>query len=302
MFKFPENIFDASMSRYSIKEVETLSGIKAHTLRIWEQRYDLLQPKRTDTNIRYYTDDQLRLILNISTLNRSGFKISRIAEMRPEQISEEVLKVQSTAQEPDFLADSLIHAMLDFDEQRFEKTLNNALLKLGFEDTFSQLVFPFLVRIGVMWQAGSVQVVQEHFISNLIRRKLAAAVDGVCSSPSEHARTFVLFLPEEETHELLLLFTEYILRQRNEKVLYLGASLPMNELEFIANTFKPHAWVTYLTVPSTPEHVQHFLTQVAGLLPTATVIVGGSQMIHYQLPLPKNVSVIGNVQQLKACL
>jgi len=131
------------MGQYSIKEVETLSGIKAHTLRIWEQRYDLLKPKRTDTNIRYYNDDQLRLILNIGTLNRNGIKISRIAEMRPEQMKQEVLKVQDAATEPDHLLDSLIHSMLDLDEARFEKVLSSAIIKLGFENAFEKIGFPF---------------------------------------------------------------------------------------------------------------------------------------------------------------
>src|SRR5579885_2715942 len=171
------------MSRYSIKQVETLSGIKAHTLRTWEQRYEILKPKRTDTNIRYYTDEQLRLILNISTLNKNGLKISRIAQMSQGQLQDEVLKIEATAQQPDFLVDSLIHTMLDFNEQLFEKTLSNAIKKIGFEETFDKVVFPFLVRTGVMWQTGGVKVVQEHFISNLVRKKLISAIEEVSTAP-----------------------------------------------------------------------------------------------------------------------
>ena len=138
------------------------------------------------------------------------------------------------------------------------------------------------------------------FYIYLIRRKLSAAVDGACSVPADNARTFVLFLPEDETHELLLLFTEYILRKNNERVIYLGASLPIPELGFIANTFKPYAWITYLTVPVSAQYIQQFLSQLSGIAPKAKVIVGGAQIVHYQLQVPKNVKLVTNARQLKA--
>ena len=143
------------MGIYSIKEVETLSGIKAHTLRIWEQRYDFLRPERTDTNIRHYTDEQLKLILNVATLNRSGMKISKIAAMDEKERAENVLKSYELTTEPDSLTDSLIYSMLDFDEKRFEKALSSAIVKLGFEDAFSRLIIPFLIRTGVLCSAGA---------------------------------------------------------------------------------------------------------------------------------------------------
>lgn len=298
MFNVSENIFDTDMGRYSIKEVETLSGIKAHTLRIWEQRYDILKPKRTDTNIRYYSDDQLRLILNISTLNRSGFKISRIAAMRPEQVREEVLKVETTHDEPDFLLDSLIHSMLDFDEYRFEKTLHSAIVKMGFEDAFTKLVFPFLIRTGVMWQAGSVRVVQEHFISNLIRRKISAAIDGIYVELTDTAKRFVLFLPENENHEILLLFTEYLLRKKNHHVIYLGCSLPLSELDFVAKSFRPDYLITYLTIPAEDTSLTTYVQRISKALPTSKIIVGGSQIAFSRTKLPDNCIPIHSAEEL----
>jgi DNA-binding transcriptional MerR regulator len=298
MFKVSENIFDYDMGKYSIKEVETLSGIKAHTLRIWEQRYDFLRPKRTNTNIRYYNDEQLRLILNIGTLNRSGIKISRIAEMHPDQLKEEVLRVQNASSAPDLLLDSLIHSMIDFDEQRFEKTLSSAIIKLGFEDTFTKLVFPFLVRTGVMWQAGSVRVVQEHFISNLIRRKLLAAIDSVYVEKNSHSKNFVLFLPDTENHELLLLYTEYLLRKHNHHVVYLGCSLPINELAYIAQHFKPDYLVTYLTIPLEKGTLSNYLKKVSSLIPHSKIIVGGSQLALSRTKLPDNCIVVQSAKEL----
>ncbi|MES2621196.1 MAG: MerR family transcriptional regulator, partial [Bacteroidota bacterium] len=190
------------MGQYSIKEVETLSGVKAHTLRIWEQRYDFLKPKRTDTNIRYYTDDQLRLLLNVGTLNRNGMKISKIAELNEGQLQDAIMSIQNTTNDPDNYLDSLIQAMIDFDERRFDKTLSSAIIKLGFEQAFLKLIFPFMVRTGILWSAGSVNVAQEHFMSNLIRRKIKVAIDGVFVESSTLSKKFVLFLPEGETHEI----------------------------------------------------------------------------------------------------
>ena len=206
------------MGQYSIKEVETLTGVKAHTLRIWEQRYDFLKPSRTDTNIRYYTDEQLRMLLNIGTLNRNGMKISKIAELGKGELAKEVMNIYEDANEPDSLLDSMVHSMLDFDERRFEKTLTSAILKLGFEQAFTKLVFPFMSRTGVLWATGSVRVAQEHFITNLIRRKVLVAIDAQHIEVTKKTKKFILFLPEGEVHELLLMFTEYLLRKQNHEV------------------------------------------------------------------------------------
>jgi DNA-binding transcriptional MerR regulator len=302
MFNVSENIFDTDMGQYSIKEVETLSGIKAHTLRIWEQRYDFLKPKRTDTNIRYYTDEQLRTILNIGTLNRNGIKISRIAEMRPEQLKTEVLKIQNVTEHPDHLLDSLIHSMLDFDEQRFEKTLSSAILKLGFDNTFTKLVFPFLIRTGVMWQAGSVRVVQEHFISNLIRRKISAAIDGVYVEPTEKSKKFVLFLHENETHELLLLYTEYILRKQNHRVVYIGSTMPLSELDFTLKHFNPDYLVTYITIPVDGTTLTSYIQKIASAISPARFIIGGTQLSTQAVKLTKNSMAIHSYEELIAAI
>jgi len=286
------------MAQYSIKEIETLSGVKAHTLRIWEQRYDFLKPKRTDTNIRYYTDEQLRMLLNIGTLNRNGIKISRIAEMSSAELNKEVMKVHESTSEPDHLLDSLIHSMLDFDEIRFEKTLSTAIMKLGFEDAFAKLILPFMVRTGVMWSTGGVRVVQEHFISNLIRRKISVAIDNVYPETKSESKKFVLFLPEGETHELLLLFTEYILRKRHHQVAYIGSSLPFNELDFIAKSFKPNYLVTFFTIPIEKETVQHYLKNLSNSFPKTRIITGGTQLATEKVKLPSNCVLVNSLTDL----
>ena len=290
------------MGIYSIKEVETLSGIKAHTLRIWEQRYDFLRPERTDTNIRHYTDEQLKLILNVATLNRSGMKISKIAAMDEKERAENVLKSYELTTEPDSLTDSLIYSMLDFDEKRFEKALSSAIVKLGFEDAFSRLIIPFLIRTGVLWSTGAVRVVQEHFISNLIRRKISAATDNVYVQENPTKKKFILFLPEGENHELVLLYTEYLLRKKGHDVVYLGASLPFDQLPFVTEAFKPDYLVTYQTISLEHLPFQEYLNRLSAMFVQCKIIVGGSLLTSGKYTLPTNCIEVNSSEGLMAAI
>lgn len=288
------------MGQYSIKEVETLTGIKAHTLRIWEQRYNLLKPKRTDTNIRYYSDDQLRLLLNISTLNRNGLKISKIVSLNEQDRNRHVLDIYQMAN-ADNLLDSLIHCMLDFDEQLFEKTLVQAIMKLGFESAVNELIFPFLARTGVLWSTGAVKVAQEHFITNLIRRKILVAIDAQQLKPDGKTKKFVLFLPEGETHELLLLYTEYILRKNNHHVAYLGTDLPVSELPYLYSIYKPDYLVTFLTAPLKDTTPTKFLKSLGSTFPKCNVLVGGAQFDETKGAIPANCTIVrSHTELLKA--
>ncbi|MDX5478997.1 MAG: MerR family transcriptional regulator, partial [Cyclobacteriaceae bacterium] len=166
------------MSTYSIKDLEQLSGIKAHTLRIWEQRYSLLSPKRTDTNIRYYDDEDLKLILNVALLNDNGIKISKIASMSSEEMREQVVKMTEKSLTHDDQIHALTICMIEMDEERFDKVLSTNILKIGFEQTMMNIIYPFMSKIGVLWQTGAINPAQEHFISNLVRQKLIVAIDG----------------------------------------------------------------------------------------------------------------------------
>ncbi len=286
------------MAQYSIKEVETLSGVKAHTLRIWEQRYDFLKPHRTDTNIRYYSDDQLRMLLNISMLNREGFRISKIAEMTREQLGQEVMKIADTTNHADHLLDQLTQAMLDFNEHRFERTLSQAIMKIGFEAAFNNLVFPFMIRTGVLWAAGSIRPAQEHFITNLIRRKLSVAIDNQFVEPNENSKRYVLFLPEGETHELLLLFTEFLLRQKNHHVAYLGSSLPFEDISYINEHFKPDYLITFITVPLHSGNVKEYVSNLSASFPAIDILIGGSQIEPLIGLLPYNVKPLTGIESL----
>jgi MerR family transcriptional regulator, light-induced transcriptional regulator len=186
------------MSTYSIKDLEQLSGIKAHTLRIWEQRYDILKPDRTDTNIRTYDDQDLKLVLNISLLKDHGHKISEISKMSAEELSKEVLLISNKQLNYPDQIHALTISMLDLDEERFEKIISTNTLQFGFENMMINIIYPFLNRIGTLWITGSIGPAQEHFISNLIRQKLIVAIDGQLPSLRPGAKKYLLYLPQDK--------------------------------------------------------------------------------------------------------
>jgi len=288
------------MGQYSIKDLETLSGVKAHTIRIWEQRYNLLHPERTDTNIRFYCDEDLRHLLNVSLLNKNGIKISTIADMSEEQIKEKALDIARDNKEPNVLLESLMHAMLDFDELRFEKALNTAIMNVGFQKAFSDLLLTLLQRVGILWTTGVVKPSQEHFITNLIRRKLATAIDNRYVEKTEKSKKYVLFLPEGEQHEILLLFSEYLLRINNHQVAYIGTSVPFEDIEFVRSKFKPDALLSFITVPIQFYTLQSFIDKLSTSFSDLEILIGGAQMDIVKPNLLSNVKHIKSLDDLCA--
>ncbi|MFD2513431.1 MerR family transcriptional regulator [Pontibacter locisalis] len=287
------------MAQYTIKELEHLSGIKAHTLRVWEQRYNILCPKRTETNIRYYDDADLKAILNISLLNERGYKISKIAKMAPEQILQ---KVQQLCEEPcrgSHHTNTLVQAMVDMDEDLFDKTLSTATLQIGFKDTMSEVVYPFLNKIGVLWQTGNITPAHEHFVSNLIRQKLIVAIDGQVVRKQEGAPTFILYLPEGELHELALLYMNYILRAHNKHVIYLGQNLPFKDLELTYGQFKSSYICTVLTSAPERDQLQKYLNKLSDTFSEATIVVYGYLVqSNTSVKLPHNIVHLEKVGDL----
>jgi DNA-binding transcriptional MerR regulator len=288
------------MGQYSIKDLETLSGVKAHTIRIWEQRYNLLHPERTETNIRFYCDEDLRHLLNVSLLNKNGIKISTIADMSEEQIKEKALDIARDNKEPNVLLESLMHAMLDFDELRFEKALNTAIMNVGFQKAFSDLLLTLLQRVGILWTTGVVKPSQEHFITNLIRRKLATAIDNRYVEKTEKSKKYVLFLPEGEQHEILLLFSEYLLRINNHQVAYIGTSVPFEDIEFVRSKFKPDALLSFITVPIQFYTLQSFIDKLSTSFSDLEILIGGAQMDIMKPNLLSNVKHIKSLDDLCA--
>ena len=286
------------MSNYSIKDLEQLSRIKAHTLRIWEQRYNIINPKRTDTNIRTYDDKDLKLVLNIALLKDHDFKISEIAKLSLEEVSEKVLAISDRHLNYPDQIHALTIAMIDIDEERFEKIMATNILQFGFENTMINIIYPFLSRIGTLWITGSIGPAQEHFITNLIRQKLIVAIDGQIIKPNEHTKKYILFTPEGEFHEIPLLFANFILRARNNKVIYLGQSLPFSELEFICELHKPDFLFSAITSVPGQDEIQKYVNKLGKVFHDIKILLTGYQVVGQGVDLPQNAEVIMNVSQL----
>lgn len=286
------------MSKYSIKDLEHLSGIKAHTLRIWEQRYNFLMPKRTDTNIRYYDDRDLKLILNVSLLKESGHKISKIAKMSYEAIQEEVLKItQQNLRYPDKIH-ALTLAMIDLDEDKFEKLMANNVLQLGFESTMTNIIYPFMTKVGILWQAGTINPAHEHFITNLVRQKLIVAIDGQFIPKNIPSKKFLLFLPEGEYHEIPLLFACYMLRAREKHVVYLGQNLPLNDLQIVYNLHKPDFLLTFMTAYPVLDELQEYVDHLSTEFKHSKILICGSQLKTHEIQVPNNVIKLDKADDL----
>lgn len=289
-------------AQYSISDLEHLSGIKAHTIRIWEKRYNILKPKRTGTNIRYYTNQDLKLVLNISFLNRNGVKISHIAAMSYEEITEKVRSFNLIRTDNPDLINNLVISLIDLNEAEFEKIYNSAIFRLGFEKTIIEVIFPFLRHTGIMWQTGSINPAQEHFISNLVRQKLIVAMDGIKNANSENAKKILLFLPENELHELGLLFYNYILRSRNFRTYYLGQQVPVKDLHRIKEIIQPDYIVTIITTDISSVEFSTTITEIANCFPSVPVFISGRPVIENKNPYPSGFCVFKDTEQLISLL
>ncbi|MCB0396984.1 MAG: MerR family transcriptional regulator [Flavobacteriales bacterium] len=277
------------MSRYVIKDLERLSGVKAHTIRIWEQRYNLLHPDRTDTNIRYYSNEQLKKLLNVTLLMKQGMKISHIGKLSDQQIRDRIKNIlddASTADQPEeVFINGLMVAMIELDERRFEKIFSTSMLRYGFEGSIVQVIYPFLNKVGLMWGIDNINPAQEHFISNLIRQKMIAAIDGQMHEGPEK-ETYILYLPEGELHELGLLFAQYILRSRRRRVVYLGQNVPFKDLLSVAEITKPNKFFTICTTARPSKEMEGHFKKLTDAFPDAEIQMTGRPELVKSLKLP----------------
>jgi len=286
------------MSNYSIKDLEQLSGIKAHTLRIWEQRYNIISPKRTDTNIRMYDDHDMKLVLNISLLKDHGYKISDISRLSVQELYKEVIKISNLHLNYPDQIHALTISMIDLDEERFEKIISTNILQFGFENTMIHIIYPFLSRIGTLWVTGSIGPAQEHFITNLIRQKIIVAIDGQVSKHRPNSKKYLLFLPEGELHEISLLFANYIIRARYNKVIYLGQSLPFNELMFAYDLHKPDYIFSAITSVPSNSDVQPYANKLMRAFPDSHILLTGYQVVGQDIQTDDNATIINNIEDL----
>lgn len=285
----------------TIKELEALSGIKAHTIRIWEQRYNIIEPSRTSTNIRMYSNEDLKALLNISFLNRNGFKISKIAKMSPKERGAQVEALFELTTDYEQQVDALTLTMIDLDEARFEKIITKCTIQFGFEQMIEKVIHPFLEKIGVMWMTNTIHPAQEHFITNLIRQKLIVAIDGQPVNYSSDAEKFLLFLPEGEIHELSLLYTNYLLRNHGKHVIYLGLNVPLADVKAIAELYQPTYLFTIITVYPTQKELQRYIEQLGNEVHTR-ILVTGAQTRSLNGKLPANITKLEAVSELRTVI
>jgi DNA-binding transcriptional MerR regulator len=286
------------MSNYSIRDLEQLSGIKAHTLRIWEQRYNIIQPKRTDTNIRLYDDQDLKLVLNISLLKDHGHKISEISKLSLDEMGKVVMTISDQKLSYPDQIHALTIAMIDLEEERFEKIISTNFLQNGFENTMTHIIYPFLNRIGTLWVTGSIGPAQEHFISNLVRQKIIVAIDGQVIKYSSNSKKFILYLPEGELHEMGLLFASYIIRSRNHKVVYLGQTLPFSELIFACDVHKPDYIFSAITSVPANDEIQPYVDRLSQQFPDTQILLTGYQVVGQDIQLGSNCTIINKINDL----
>jgi DNA-binding transcriptional MerR regulator len=286
------------MGKYSIKELERLSGIRAHTIRIWEKRHQLIQPQRTKTNIRFYSDEDLKKIINVSVLNNHGFKISKIASLSNNEISQHVTELSSTKDSIDIFIEQLILSMIDLDEEAFNRILGNLVLKMGLERTMLEIVYPFLEKIGVLWLTNKITPAQEHFISNLIRQKLIVAIDNLPLAPRE-AKKVVLFLPENELHEIALLFYHFICKQAGIRTFYLGQTVPYTSLKSVYEEHNPQIIISSFTSQPSAYAIQNYVNKMAADFPSAKIFLSGMALAKTKIEVPLNVTLFDKVLILK---
>lgn len=248
-------------NKFSIKDLENLTGIKAHTIRIWEKRYSLLSPKRTDSNIRYYDLASFQKMLNVSYLNNNGYKISKIATLKPKEIPALVREIASQTNLESHAINSFKLSMLNFDQALFYNTYESLLKDKSFENIFYDIFIPLLTEIGLLWQTNTITPAHEHFLTTLIRQKILINTEFIQSEAKPNSKkTFVLFLPDNEIHELGIMFLNYQIVSHNFHCIFLGQSVPMESLADILNYYDDIIFLSYFTIKPLKEEIDNYLS------------------------------------------
>ncbi|SNR37548.1 MerR family transcriptional regulator [Lutibacter flavus] len=252
-------------SEFTIKDLENFSGIKAHTIRIWEKRYNLLEPNRTESNIRYYNLQNLQKLLNVAFLNNNGLKISKIAELSESNIVIKVRELVTKTGINEQASNALKLSMLNFDENMFNETYNNLVVNSSFREIFKNVFIPFINEIGMLWQVNSITPAHEHFISNLIQQKIQINIERLqLSKPINLKKVFVLYLPMNEIHDLGLLYLHFEILLHGYQSVYLGQSVPVSNLNDVQNVFNSVCFISYLTVEPSQISVKEYIEKVKG--------------------------------------
>jgi DNA-binding transcriptional MerR regulator len=290
-------------STFSIKDLENLTGIKAHTIRIWEKRYNLLEPERTDTNIRTYSLANLQKLLNISYLNNNGYKISKIASLESNEIPKLVKEVAQSDISNNHAIDTFKLSMLNFDQKLFYDTYESLIKEKTFSEIFYQDLIPLLSEIGMLWQTDTITTAHEHFITSLIRQKILVNTELIQSKNQVNTdRIFVLYLPDNEVHELGLMLINYEIISRGHQSIFLGQSVPLESLKDFLTHYNEITFVSYFTVKPEKEVIADYLVDLTNTLLTKDSIkfwVLGRMLNEIDLTsLPKQIIPFKSIKDL----
>ncbi|WP_108425745.1 MerR family transcriptional regulator [Flagellimonas amoyensis] len=288
---------------FSIRDMENLSGIKAHTIRIWEKRYNLFDPERTDTNIRTYSLASLQKLLNVTLLYNNGYKISKIAKLEDSKIPALVKEIVAKNSEKSHALNSLKLAMLNFDQSLFLKTYNNLMEDRTFTDIFNKVFIPLLNELGLLWQTNTISPAHEHFISNLIKQKIYIHTEQLqIEEPTRKDKVYVLFLPENEIHEIGLLYINYQIALRGYKTIYLGQTMPIENLVDLLKYYNNIRFISYFTVAPTQHDLNDYLkrfNEVLEMSPDSKLYALGHQIQHINKEgLPDTVKLFNSIEHL----
>ncbi len=286
--------------RYSIKDLENFTLIKAHTIRIWEQRYGLLSPKRTDTNIRYYSENDLKKILNINLLYTSGYKISKIASLTESEIisaSKAIILVEESEKQSEI--DSLTLLILDFNGEEIKAVLENKYVSEGIENLYQFLVLPLLEKVGQLWQVNSINIIHEHYFSNIFREFLITKINALDIN-HDSSKKAMLFLHDNEEHEFSILLYYYILKKAGYLCYYFGQKIPIKEAFIAFAQIKPQLVATTFTAKLSDKNLEKITDVLVSFSKNSKVLVSGSQLSFIEPKLPKEILRIKTIDQLKS--
>jgi MerR family transcriptional regulator, light-induced transcriptional regulator len=288
------------MAQYSIKDLEKLSGIQAHTIRIWEKRYRLVTPQRTTTNIRVYSDEDLKRLLNVSVLNHNGLKISKVAKLTDGEMKERIIELASDTSKIDSQIDSLVVSMVELREDKFEAILARQIEQLGIEEVFVKIIHPFLVKIGVLWQTGNIHPAQEHFVSSIIKKKLCVAIDAI-PYKADGAK-FIMFLPEGEYHEIGLLFYTYLIKIGGFNPIYLGQSVPFDDLKSVQEAYSAGYFFTSFITTLQDYSLSEYILGLSKTFKKQKVFVLGSIIQKMEIKKAPNIIKVKSPEHFKELL
>lgn len=288
------------MLSYSIKDLERITNIKAHTIRIWEQRYTIFSPFRSETNIRSYSSSDLKKLIKIKALLEQGSKISKLSTLSEEELNQKFIGLYLKEKVTPFsiYIDTLLDATLNLDENLFNKQFSSCILTHGLFETMIQVIYPFLHKIGLFWNTDKVVPLQEHFISNLIKQKLYAAIEGSYFPFNDNPKTIVLFLNEEEEHEIALLFANYLIRKFGHKVIYLGPKVPLENILDLYNEIKIDAFYTYFTLHIQNQEFADISSKIIAKFENCLFYYSGVQYSDSQIHDPLSVIYIEDLNSL----